>query len=275
MPAPHATWFNGSLICHDRPAILPEDAGFLRGHGVFETLRLTSAGPFALTRHLRRLTSSAAICKLPPPPLTDIRDAINTVTTAANHHPGVMRITWTAGPSHTPINPSLLITARPSTDRPPTARVIRSRWVRNNQSALAGAKSTSYGEGVLALAEAQQAGADEALLANHTGALCEGATSNVWMVVGNEIHTPPLTDGPLPGITRELLLHWCALAGIPIRERTIAFADVADAPGMALSSSLRGLIPVTHCDNAPMPTHQLIAAAADLYLKCSTEDLDP
>lgn len=275
MPAPHVTWFNGSLIPHNAPAILPDDAGFLRGHGAFETLRLTSDGPFALTRHLRRLAHSARLLGLPEPPLADIRDAATTVTTAAHHQPGVMRITYTAGPPTPQPTPSLLVTARPAPTRPPTARVIRSRWVRNSQSALAGAKSTSYGDSVVALAEAAQAGADEALLANHAGALCEGAVSNVWMMVDNELHTPPLSDGPLPGITRELILQWCTEESIPAHARSIPLADVAHTPGMAISSSLRGLVPVTHCDNTPVPAHHIISTVADLYQRRSAADIDP
>jgi branched-chain amino acid aminotransferase len=81
-------------------------------------------------------------------------------------------------------------------------------WPRNEKGALAGLKTTSYGENVLALARAHQAGATEAIFANTQGHLCEGTGSNVFYVLDGELRTPSLASGCLAGITRHLVLEW-------------------------------------------------------------------
>ena len=81
-------------------------------------------------------------------------------------------------------------------------------WPRNERGALAGVKSTSYAENVVALAEAAKHQASEAVFANLSGHLCEGTGSNVGYVVGGEVRTPTLGSGCLAGVTRALLLEW-------------------------------------------------------------------
>ena len=79
--------------------------------------------------------------------------------------------------------------------------------------ALAGLKTTSYAENVVALAYAAERGGDEAIFANLAGNLCEGTGSNVFYVVDGGLRTPTLASGCLAGITRELLLEWVDARG--------------------------------------------------------------
>ena len=81
-------------------------------------------------------------------------------------------------------------------------------WPRNERGALAGLKTTSYAENVVALAYAAERGASEAIFANLAGHLCEGTGSNVFYVVDGELRTPTLASGCLAGISRALLLEW-------------------------------------------------------------------
>ena len=81
-------------------------------------------------------------------------------------------------------------------------------WPRNERGALAGLKTTSYAENVVALAEAKRRGATEAVFANLAGHLCEGTGSNVFYVVDGELRTPTLASGCLAGVTRGLVLEW-------------------------------------------------------------------
>ena len=74
---------------------------------------------------------------------------------------------------------------------------------RNEFSAVAGLKTTSYAENALALAKAEELDADEAIFANTAGMLCEGTGSNVFVVLDGEVLTPPLSSGCLAGITRD------------------------------------------------------------------------
>ena len=89
-------------------------------------------------------------------------------------------------------------------------------WPRNERGALAGLKTTSYAENVVALAEARRRGGTEAIFANLAGHLCEGTGSNVFYVVDGELRTPTLASGCLAGVTRALVLEWCG--GVEVDE---------------------------------------------------------
>ncbi len=79
-------------------------------------------------------------------------------------------------------------------------------WVRNERSAVAGLKTTSYAENVRALAYAKERGGSEAIFANTVGDLCEGTGSNIFCVYDGELVTPTLESGALAGVTRTLVL---------------------------------------------------------------------
>jgi len=115
-------------------------------------------------------------------------------------------------------------------------------------SALAGVKSTSYAEHVVAARAARLAGADEALLFNSRNELCEGTHSNVFVVVDDQLYTPPLSSGCLAGITRELVLEWC-----PATEAVITAEHLRKAKECFLTSSIRDITPVSTIDSRPLP----------------------
>ena len=92
---------------------------------------------------------------------------------------------------------------------PPSTVLATVPWVRNERSAVAGVKTTSYAENVVALAHAHARGASEALFLNTQGRVCEGTGSNVFAVVDGAILTPPLSSGCLAGVTRDLVIEWC------------------------------------------------------------------
>src|SRR5690606_38964721 len=137
----------------------------------------------------------------------------------------------------------------------------------------------SYAENVVALAAATEYGADEALLANTRGELCEGTGSNIVVERDGELLTPPLDSGCLAGITRELLLEWGAAAGLPVREATLPF-DVLDdvvqgRAYAALTSSTRNVSPLAALDGQDVSAGELCLAAQELFARKQTEDLDP
>ena len=124
-----------------------------------------------------------------------------------------IRITYTAGPA--PLGrgrgdsePTLVVVAAPLERAAESNRVATVPWPRNERGALAGLKTTSYGENVVMLAYAKARGAGEAVMANLAGHLCEGTGSNVFYVVDGELRTPTLESGCLAGVTRALVLEW-------------------------------------------------------------------
>src|SRR5262249_49486417 len=149
------------------------------GDGVFETTKVCHGVPFALTRHLDRLARSAAATGLDLPPDDLLREATAAVCAeVADLELARVRITVTGGPGPTGSlrgdGPSTLLVTAVQAQRPTAPETtIVVPWRRNHRGALAGVKSTSYAENVIALAAARRAGAGEALLANVADELCE------------------------------------------------------------------------------------------------------
>lgn len=279
-------WADGRLRSPDEPLVSALDHGITVGDGVFETCGVVRGRAFALTRHLDRLVRSARGLGLPDPDTDAIRAAVDEVL-AARPGLGRVRVTVTAGrgplgsgrPADVP--PTVLVVASPTGPVTP-ARVARVPWVRNERSALAGLKTTSYAENVVALAEANRRGADEALLANTRGELCEGTGTNVFVERGGEVLTPPLSSGCLAGITRALVLEWSAEAGLPVREAAdgeLAWGvldDVAHGRGhLLVTGSVRTVVPVVALDGTGLEVGPLTREVCDLYARRAQEDVDP
>lgn len=279
-------WAGGRLRDPREPVVAGTDPGYATGLGLFETCAVVGGRAFALTRHLDRLAASSAALGLPPVDDAEARGAVAAVLAASGPEVGRLRLTVTPGappdePGGPDARPVLVVTAAPTPVRGP-AHVVRSAWVRNERSPLAGHKSTSYAADVLALAAAVRAGGNEALLANTRGALCEGATSNVLVEVGDELLTPALSSGCLPGVTRALALAWAAEAGLPVREARgdeLPWPVVDDVragrAGLALAGSLRGVVGVEAVEGAPVAVGPVTAELARLFRARAADDLDP
>jgi branched-chain amino acid aminotransferase len=270
-------WLDGSLVDPATARISPFDHGVTVGDGVFETMRVYGGAPFALRRHLERLERSAAGLGLEPPPRTFLRGAIEAVI-AANGMPDCrLRLTVTAGEA--PLgsgrgagSPTVIAAVGPLDPVAPTCDVVVVPWTRNERSALAGLKTTSYGENVVALAHARRAGAGEAIFANTRGELCEGTGTNVFVGTGGRLVTPPLDSGCLAGVTRAVVLEVCDVA-----EETLPLEALAAADEAFLTSSTREVQPIRLVDGVALPAAPgpLTAEAADAFRALVARDLDP
>jgi branched-subunit amino acid aminotransferase/4-amino-4-deoxychorismate lyase len=117
-----------------------------------------------------------------------------------------------------------------------------------------GHKTLAYLDHVIARELARARGADEALRLDAGGHAVEGATCNVFVVAGDTVMTPPTDSGALPGIVRARVLALCATAGVRAVVRPITLRDVRGADELFVTSSLRGVVPVTRLDGAPCPS---------------------
>jgi len=240
----------GRLVDPEDARISVLDHGFTVADGVFETLKVTPGGAFALTRHLRRLTESAQALGLADPDLDVVRDAVAEVLReGVPQGLGRLRITYTGGVA--PLGsgrgdavPTLVVALAPATPWPATTSAVTVPWPRNERSALAGVKSTSYAENVIALQRAHAAGASEAVLANTRDELCEGTGTNVFLVLDGRLVTPPVSSGCLAGITRELVIEWFGAVEQPLPMDALAAADE-----VLLTSSTRDVHPVVRLDD--------------------------
>lgn len=269
-------WVDGAIVDADLPVLRADDHGVTVGDGVFETMKVVNGQPFALTRHLRRLTVSVAGLGLNVD-LDVVRAGVAAVLAADPIDRARLRVTVTGGPS--PFgsdrgqNPATVIVATaPLADWPATADVVTVPWTRNERAATAGLKTTSYADNVIALDYAHQRDAGEAILANTRGELCEGTGSNVFLGIDGELVTPPLSSGCLPGVTRELLVEWLG----DIVERAVPLEALASADEAFLASSTRDVQPIRAIDGQVLPAAPgpLTQRASEVFRDRSA-DLDP
>jgi branched-chain amino acid aminotransferase len=144
-------------------------------------------------------------------------------------------------------------------------------WPRNERGALAGLKTTSYAENVVALAHARAEGAAEAIFADTTGRLCEGTGSNIFVVLDGRALTPSLGSGCLAGVSRALVLEWT-----DAQEADLPLEVLARADEVFLTSTTREVQPVHAVDGrqlvAPGPVTRRIA---EEFTRRAGADPDP
>lgn len=268
---------NGSLVDAGSACVSVLDHGLTVGDGVFETVKTYGGRPFAVRRHLARLASSAGGMGLEAPPAPVLRAALDEVASANGLGDATLRITLTSGPGPSgsargSTGPTVLVVPGPLPPWPPSVEVAVVAWPRNERGALAGLKTTSYGENVVALGWARQRGASEAIFANLAGNLCEGTGSNVVVGLGGRLVTPPLSAGCLAGVTRALVLEACGAVEDDLPVGALAGADEA-----FLTSTTREVQPISAVDGRPLPScpGPLTTLAAHAFAAVVARDLDP
>lgn len=272
-------WVNGDLVDPAARAVSAVDHGITVGDGVFETAKVVDGSVFALTRHADRLDRSLAGLGLPPADRSVVEQGIAAVLKEPVEF-GRLRWTVTAGlgPLGSDRGDSgytYIVTVGPMPRPPASGGLVVVPWTRNERAATAGLKTTSYADNVVALAHAKERGASEAIFANTRGELCEGTGSNIFVVLGEQIVTPPLQSGALAGITRALVLQWCREDGIPIREESLPIDVLAEADEVFITSSTRDVMPVHRIDDRDVAVGSVTKAAAESFARHSAQSMDP
>ena len=269
---------NGVLV-PEEDAVLPvSDHGLTVGDGLFETMKVVDGVAFAIGRHLARLRRTASGLGLAVPSEAKLRDAIESTVAANGPTVGRVRMTITggtgpAGTSRGAGPPTVLVQCARATEWPPTANVVTVPWPRNERGVLAGLKTTSYADNVIAYSYAEARGGDEALFANTRDNLCEGTGTNVFVVIAGRVVTPPLSAGCLAGVTRELLLE----VDPAIEEADVAMSVFATVEEAFLTSSTRDVQPIASIDGRSLAGcgGPLTAAARERFAALQARTLDP
>lgn len=271
-------WADGRLLDDPhQPVLTATDHGLTVGDGVFEAVKVVDGTPFALTRHLERLTRSATGLGIEPADHDDVRAGVEAVLDGVHDPLGRLRITRTAGPA--PMGsgrgggpPTLLVAYAPLDPAAASTAVVTVPWPRNERGATAGLKTTSYAENVIALAHAAERDATEAVFANTAGNLCEGTGTNVFYVLDGELRTPSLASGCLAGISRALVLEWC-----DVREVDEPAVDVeARCSEAFLVSTTRDVQAISRWGERELPAPGSVTReAAETWRRREAEDPDP
>lgn len=254
------------LACVDGELLAPEDAkvsiydrGFLYGDSVFETIRTYGGRPFALDEHVRRLERSSELVGIDLPVAPAVLAAeIERAIAAGGNAESYVRVMLTRGVGPLGLDPSQVtrpfrvIFIEPLTPLPAAmyrdgVSVITYRTERASDAAH-GAKVGNYLAGMMALRVARQTGAHEALILDVAGRVTEGTTSNVFIVRGQTILTPPDDAGILLGITRAKVIELAPQIGLSVKFSPLVVTDLLSADEVFLSSSMREILPVIRVD---------------------------
>jgi len=244
-------WINDELVSIEDAKISVLDHGFTVADGVFETLLVTDGNVFALDRHLTRLAKSAAGLGISPPISSQISKGITQVLEKNQKIDfGRIRVTLTSGSGplgsdRTASESTLVISLAEQPAWPESTTILLVPWTRNENSPLAGLKTTSYAENVYALAAAKEHGFSEAIFCDTSGRLCEGTGSNIFFVKDQIIITPSVESGLLRGITRDLVIESARDSGFTVIERDVDPSELWQSDEVFITSSTRDIHPVT------------------------------
>jgi branched-chain amino acid aminotransferase len=251
------------FILHDdkireasEPALSPGQVGLLSGWGVFSTLRVADGVLFAFERHWARIKRDAAAFHVPIPEDPEpVRRRLLELVEANRAYNATLRVVivrngggmW-AGPSNGRASDLIALTAD-SKDWGDGVKLAYQREGRHAACPFAGTKILSWAMNLTWLESAQARGFDEVILLNERGEAAECTSANIFVANGNQVWTPPLSSGCLPGITREVLLGEIHAPGIRIAEKTLMPTDLEFADEVFITSTTRNLLPVVRIED--------------------------
>jgi len=254
----HIYWNKNYLDIKEKSDYQFFDRAFHFGDGIYETIAIKNFKAVFLNEHLDRLFYDARQIDLPVKySKDDISDNIGKIIELDNIAEGFAKIIISrgtmmdAGLSYPePINPSVLLWGQhckfmPFKDKRSFKLVISQHERRNQHSIVTFVKTLNYLTNIIAKREADEKGCDEAILLNIKDHVCECTTSNIFIIGKDDsISTPHVDSGLLSGVIRNKIILTALEVGLNVYERPISLADLENAKGCFLTSSLIGVTPV-------------------------------
>lgn len=260
-------WMNGELVAWENAKVHVLTHALHYGSGVFEGVRCykTDRGPavYRLRDHYERMERSAKIFQMEIPySVQELMQATFDVIKANDLDECYVRPLAYRGfggemgvnPAANPVEVSIAVWAWGAYlgDDAVTkgVRVTFSSWRRGDPNIIPPtAKATgAYINASMAKLEATQAGFDEAIMLNPQGRVAEATGQNLFVVYRGEILTPPISDGPLPGITRESVMKIARDQGTPVHEASLNRTDLYTADELFFTGSATEVIPIREVD---------------------------
>lgn len=243
--------YNNEIVPAASRTMSPGQVGAVNGWGVFSTLRVHQGVLFAWERHYARMQRDARLLRVPfPEDSQEFQKQLLQLVEANDALESTLRVIVLRNQGGMWEGPGI---ARPydvvafTTGLKDWGQGVRLGWVEQARHAgnlFAGTKMLSWSFNLCYYEQAHEDGYDEVVLLNERGEVSELTSANLFIVRGNEILTPPLCSGCLPGVTRALLLEEIQLPGFELREATLHPADLESAEEIFITSSTRDLLPV-------------------------------
>ena len=259
---------NEDILDAHQKSLSAGQVGFLNGWGVFSTLRVQEGVPFAFERHWERMQRDAARMHVPFPSDRDsVRARLLSLVEANSAWNATLRVAVVRNRGGLFEGPDLardfeLIAFTADINHWGTSvRLAIKPHGRHAQNEFAGAKVLSWAQNLTWYEEAHQRGFDEMILLNERGEVCECTSANLFLARGNEVFTPPLNSGCLPGVTRALLLEEIRVPGISAAERTLLPKDLENADQVFITSTTRDFLPVSHIEGLKVRSGGNVVAA--------------
>jgi branched-chain amino acid aminotransferase len=256
----HRYVIHNNEICQASERILsPGQIGLLSGWGVFSTLRVAEGVLFAFERHWARIARDAAAFHVPLPDDPEhLRRRLLDLVAANQAYNSTLRLVivrngggmW-AGPSTGAAFDVIALT----TDSKEWGDGVKLAYVEQARHAacpFAGNKVLSWAMNLTWLESAQARGFDEVILLNERGEVAECTSANIFATRGNQVWTPPLSSGCLPGITRQVVLEETRSSGVRVVEKPLTPAELEASDEVFITSTTRNLLPVLEIEGRKM-----------------------
>lgn len=291
---------NGNLTPPEEAMVSIFDRGFLYGDSVYEVTLTYEGIPFLLDEHLERLWHSAAGIAMTPTWSKDeikkfISEGLEAFSKLSDAKRQYIRVIITRGGGEIGLDPSLsngqnlFIIFRPLPEPikeyyEKGVDLVVTEVIRTPKKAMdPNVKSGNYLNNVMAIKQAREKGAYDAVMLNDKGFVTESTTANIWIVLGETIITPPIEAGLLGGLTRRTLLQIGMDKGLKIKEQNFSPETLTSASEVFITSSTREVLPVTRINGeligsgSPGPItkklHELYKEFRDQYIKTAQSKL--
>lgn len=277
-------WMNGELVDWADAKIHVGVHGLHYGTGVFEGIRCyeTPSGPavFRLREHLQRLHDSARLLYMDLPfSVDDLREATHELVTVnglpecyirpfAFYGFGQLGVSTRGNPVEVVIMSWPWGNYLGDDNATKGIRAKISTWKRIGANTIPHvAKATGvYLNSMLAVAEAQRAGYDEAILLTDDGYVADGSGENIFVVRNGKITTPPLSTSILPGITRETIMDMARELGYVVEEAHLIRSDLYLADEVFMTGTAAEVTPLREIDDQEIGVGPVTLELQKLYL---------
>ncbi len=237
-------WRNGEKADSATVQLDLADPAIQHGLGLFETLAVRDGRCVDLDAHLDRLFSNAfKFLERRPIEREAVRAALQSSAAEKPDEPGWVKLIVTGGGEWFVFGGAV----DPAEEGRPIRAVILP-WRRGPAGPLSGMKTLNYGANVLGLRYARERSTEEGLWFNHRGRLLEGCWSNVFVWRQGKLYTPSTREGLLSGVVRARVIDAAKELGIAVHDGPLKIKRLLHADHVFVTSSLRGLCPVTHID---------------------------